>query len=280
MSIKTVKIRIKDSLTSKELSKQARWVNCVWNYCQEVSYKKWSESRFSTNYKELQNKHYKCGQFVEDSRGRGYLCILIEHDEKIEEAFGEAGIDLGLKTLATLSNGKKYSSNRWYRKQERQLALAQRDKKKKGIKSIHSKIRNRRMEDIHKSTTEIVKQNNLISVGDFKSKVLAKTKMAKSLHDASPGTFKSVLAYKASAHQRVYVEVKENFSSQICSSCETIPSSAPKGMKDLDIREWVCSQCNRQHDRDKNAAMNIFRFERESLGLKGLRNSPSELLAI
>ena len=90
--------------------------------------------------------------------------------------------------------------------------------------------------------------------------------MAKSINDAATTMFKTMLKYKASAQQhRIYVEVSENFSTQICSSCGVIPTSSPKGLKDLGVREWVCSDCGAVHDRDVNAAMNILRFGRESL---------------
>ena len=88
--------------------------------------------------------------------------------------------------------------------------------------------------------------------------------------------FKTMLKYKASAQQHgIFVEVPENFSTQICSSCEEIPDSAPKGVKDLGVRGWVCSSCGAVHDRDVNAAMNILRFGRESLVPKVAQESPT-----
>lgn len=74
-----------------------------------------------------------------------------------------------------------------------------------------------------------------------------------------------MLKYKASARGHRYIEVSEYLSTQICFSCGEVPVSAPKGVKDLGVREWVCSICNAVHDRDVNAAMNILRFGRESL---------------
>lgn len=209
---------------------------------------------------------YGAGEFCEDSRGRWYICISVEHRPEQFDAAGEVGIDLGVKDVASLSNGKKVSNGRYFRMMERKLARAQSHKKKRQAKGIHAKIRNKRMDDLHKASTEIVKENKIIVVGKFGAKKLAKTKMAKSINDAATTMFKTMLKYKASAQRHhVYKEVSESFSTQICSTCEKVPSSAPKGVKDLGIREWVCSNCGSVHDRDVNAALNILRFGRESL---------------
>lgn len=209
---------------------------------------------------------YGAGEFSQDARGRWYLCISVEYTPEISSGEGQVGIDLGLKDTATLSNGKKVSNGRYYRMMEKRLKRAQKYKKKKQARKIHAKIKNKRMDDLHKASTNIVKENCLIVVGKFGAKKLTKTKMAKSVNDAGTTMFKTMLKYKASAQQRhVYVEVKENFSTQICSSCGEIPDSSPKGLKDLGVREWVCSECGSILDRDVNAAMNILRFGHESL---------------
>ena len=209
---------------------------------------------------------YGAGEFCEDSLGNWYLCIAVEDESEQYNASAEVGIDLGLKDVATLSSGKKVSNGRYYRMMERKLGRAQKYRKKRQARKIHAKIKNKRMDDLHKASTSIVRENNLIVVGKFGAKKLAKTKMAKSVNDAATTAFKTMLKYKARAQQhRVFVEVPENFSTQICSSCEEIPDSAPKGVKDLGVREWVCSSCGAVHDRDVNAALNILRFGRESL---------------
>lgn len=213
----------------------------------------------------LPESEYKSGEFSQDARGRWYICIPIEYEPEQYDASAEVGIDLGLKDVATLSNGKKVSNGRYYRMMERKLARAQKHKKKRQARKIHAKIRDKRMDDLHKASTSVVRENCLIVVGKFGAKGLAKTKMAKSINDAATTAFKTMLKYKASAQQHRYVEVRENFSTQICSSCEVIPDSAPRGVKDLGVREWVCSSCGAAHDRDVNAAINILRFGRESL---------------
>ena len=73
---------------------------------------------------------YGSGEFCEDSRGRWYLCISVEYEVKAPEVYASVGIDLGLKSTATLSNGQKVSNGRYYRMMERKLGKAQQSKKK------------------------------------------------------------------------------------------------------------------------------------------------------
>jgi len=183
-------------------------------------------------------------------------------------AQGEVGIDLGLKTTATLSNGQKVKNGSYYRMMETRLANAQRSKRKRLTKTLHAKIRNKRLDDLHKASTQIVLENKLIVVGKLSVKKMIKTKMAKSTHDAGTSMFKTMLKYKASALQRVYVEVAETNTTRTCSICGVIPDSSPKGLKGLSIREWVCCECGAIHDRDINAALNILRIGRDALAPK------------
>jgi transposase len=81
--------------------------------------------------------------------------------------------------------------------------------------------------------------------------------MAKSVADVSWSSFRAMLAYKAIKHGAWFEEVNESFSSQVCSSCGTLPDSRPRGIADLGVRRWVCSGCGVVHDRDTNAALNI-----------------------
>jgi len=208
---------------------------------------------------------YGSGELCEDSRGRWYLCISVDYEIEVPEASGQVGIDLGLKSTATLSNGQKVSNGRYYRMMERKLAKAQQGRKKRQTRGIHAKIRNKRMDDLHKASTKIVEENKFIVVGKLSVKKLAKTKMAKSIHDAGTTMFKTMLKYKASARQRWYVEVDETNTTRTCSGCRVIPASAPKGLKGLSVREWVCCECGAIHDRDINAALNILRIGRDAL---------------
>ena len=123
----------------------------------------------------------RAGSFSEDSRGRWYFNVVVAVEVEVIPGQGASsvGIDLGLKECATTSDGDKLQG-RWFRELEPQLAIAQRARKKKRVKAIHAKIANRRKDAIHKFTTNLVKNNAAIFVGDVVSAKLVKTKMAKS----------------------------------------------------------------------------------------------------
>jgi putative transposase len=199
----------------------------------------------------------KGGAFVEDSRGNWYVCFNVDVDHDEQHGENQVGIDLGLKTLATLSDGTKVENPKTLYKWANKLAVAQRANKKDRVKAIHEKIKNIRNDYQHKETTKLINQCKTIIVGNVSSTKLVKTKMAKAIYDASWGGFKNMLRYKASRHGVYFVEVNEKYSTQMCSSCGVIPDSSPKGMNALGIREWVCSNCWSHHDRDVNAAKNI-----------------------
>jgi transposase len=211
--------------------------------------------------------NYKCGSFSQDARGRWYFNIVVMVEEKIIAKDAEVGIDLGLKDLATLSNGKKYGANRYYRKYQRILALSQKDGKKRRIKNIHAKIKNLRMDNNHKISHEITRDFNFIAVGDASSSKLKKTNMAKSVSDAGWSQLRTFLDYKSNARGGLYVPTNEAGTTQGCSNCYAYgeAAGAPKGRKGLGIREWSCKVCGAVHDRDINSAVNILRIGRNTL---------------
>lgn len=217
----------------------------------------------------------KCGSITQDARGRWYLNLQCEATEDRRAGADEIGIDLGQKTFATGSNGMKYDCGRWYREYESKLADAQSKGKKRLVKTIHAKIRNKRKDDLHQLSHKLVKEFGLIVVGDVGGKGLIKTKMAKSVLDVSWSSFRTMLEYKAIRRHGTYICVRENGTTRTCSCCGNIPNSAPQGVNGLGVREWVCSLCGAPHDRDINAAINILRLGHQSLGLKGTRNPPS-----
>ena len=89
--------------------------------------------------------------------------------------------------------------------------------------------------------------------------------MAKSVLDAGWSTFRAMLQYKGDDAGTWVQEINEAYSTQDCSACDA--RSGPKGLKDLGIREWTCSQCGTVHHRDRNAANNILRRGRATLAV-------------
>ena len=205
----------------------------------------------------LSEYQFAAGSFSEDSCGHWYFNVAVQVESVTSEGKESVGIDLGLKDVATCSDGVQLESKQFYRSLEDKLGRAQRANKKQRVKAIHAKIKNKRKDHIHKFTTALVKNNAAIFVGDVSSLKLVKTKMAKSVLDAGWGMLKDQLKYKAMAQSVVFEVVNESYSTQTCSCCGVIPDSSPKGRSGLGIREWVCSECGAEHLRDINAARNI-----------------------
>lgn len=202
------------------------------------------------------------GAFVEDSLGRWWVTFHVEVAETECRYNREVGIDLGLKSFAALSDGRKIEAPRHYRALESNLSVAQRAGNKKRAKRIHIKITNARKDFLHKLSTSLVREHSLIAVGDVSSSKLARTKMAKSVLDAGWSTFRLQLRYKSQQAGIAYLEVDEKFTTQTCCECGSI--AGPKGYAGLNERRWNCDGCGASHDRDVNSAINILRLGRSA----------------
>ncbi|MDQ9023394.1 RNA-guided endonuclease TnpB family protein, partial [Acinetobacter sichuanensis] len=207
----------------------------------------------------------KTGSFVEDSRGRWYVCLVVDsHKQEKPTTTKAIGIDLGLKDIATCSDGTVISNPKFYRKYEQKLGIAQRAKNKKRVRALHAKIANCRKDHLHKASTMLVKNNVYIIVGNLSAKKLVKTKMAKSVLDTGFSALKTMLKYKCENAGVLFEEVNEAYTTQTCSCCGS-RSSSPKGRTGLGIREWSCMECGTCHDRDINSAINILALGHERL---------------
>ena len=196
-------------------------------------------------------------EVVQDSRNRWYACITVKDYPKTQCGTGSVGIDLGLTDSATTSSGDKLTIKQTL-KYAKALATAQRAKNKQHVKAIHAKIKHTRQDLIHKFTTQLVKDNALIVVGDvrttqFNSK---KGKLAKSVYDAGWFELKRQLTYKCENAGCRFEIVNEKYTTQTCSCCGDMSSSL-SGRAGLRIREWTCVKCGTWHDRDINASKNI-----------------------
>jgi len=230
----------------------ATWISGQIRFC-GIYFKCWDSYGLS-------KYDFRSGSFSQDSRGRWYFNIVVHVEETVRQSEGgQVGIDLGLKTTATCSNGDTLERKQFYRNSEEKLGKAQRANKKKLVKTIHAKIKNQRLDASHKFSNKIVKENSLIVVGNVSASGLAKTKMAKSVLDAGWAMLKTMIDYKSKGMQSVFIEVNESYSTQVCSSCGCIGDNSPKGLADLKKRNWECSHCGALLDRDVNAALNILR---------------------
>ena len=204
----------------------------------------------------LSNYKLRAGNFNQDVRGRWYLNVVVQIPTVASSGKRSVGMDLGVKTAVTTSDGQKLAGH-WYRDQEEALARAQRAKKKDRVRAIHAKIANQRKDALHKFSHAMVSQYGAIFVGNISSQWMLKTSSAKGALDASWSRLKIMLEYKSQQAGVIFEVVNEAYTTQTCSCCGNIPSSSPKGRAGLRVREWTFSDCGAHHDRDVNAAINI-----------------------
>ncbi len=204
---------------------------------------------------------------TKDAAERYFVSILVEEEiEPKAPVQSQVGIDLGLLDSVILSTGQKFGNSRFFRKDEKRLAKAQRSlsRKQKGSRNwekarikvarIHAKISDRRMDFLHKLTTRLVNENQVICVESLQVKnMLRNHHLSKAIADVGWGELIRQLEYKADWYGRTLVKIDKFYpSSKRCSDCGHIIPKMP-----LYIREWTCPECGEKHDRDVNAAQNI-----------------------
>src|SRR5690606_9755417 len=210
----------------------------------------------------------KTGSFVEDARGRWYVCLTVAEQPNTSIPKGQTaiGIDLGLKDLATFSDGDVIANPKHYRTYEKKLAIVQRARNKKRVRALHAKIKNCRKDHLHKESSKLVKRHTLIVVGNLKASKLVKTKMAKSVLYSGFSAFRAMLRYKCENAGVLFEEVNESYTTQTCSGCLRISGNSPRGRAGLGIREWQC-ECGITHHRDINSAKVILALRHERLAV-------------
>ncbi|MDX2543988.1 RNA-guided endonuclease InsQ/TnpB family protein [Streptomyces sp. WI04-05B] len=207
---------------------------------------------------------------IRDAAGRYFASFVIDTDPHADatampDTDQTVGIDLGLTHFAVLSDGAKIDSPRFLRRAEKKLKKAQRDlsRKQKGSKNrekarlkvarAHAQVADARREFHHQLSTKLIRDNQAIGVEDLAVNGLARTRLAKSVHDAGWAQFVAMLEYKALRYGRTLVKIgRFEPTSQVCSAC-----GVKDGRKPLNIREWTCAACGAVHDRDHNAAKNV-----------------------
>lgn len=209
-----------------------------------------------------------------DAAGRYFATFLCTDvpAKKASATNQEVGIDLGIGMLATLSDGTKVRNPHHLKKYERKLAQEQRRlsrrkgarrgekpsnrylKQRKKVARIHAKIAYARTDTLHKVTTMLADENQVLCMEDLNVKgMMQNSHLAKTLSDVSFGEFARLLEYKCIERRRIFVKVSRFYpSSKTCSSCGHKLDALP-----LSVRSWNCPVCGAHHDRDVNAARNI-----------------------
>jgi putative transposase len=199
--------------------------------------------------------------------GRWFVSLLVDVEiDKLPVSPNQVGLDLGVSSLVTLSTGEKVANPKTLKAKYKRLRQAQKalSRKRKGsnnrhkarikVAKLHAEIADARKDFLHKLTTQLVRDNQVIAVEDLAVKNMVQNrKLAQSISDASWGELVRQLEYKSEWYGRELVKIDRWFpSSKRCSNCGHVVQRLP-----LNIREWDCPECGYHHDRDVNAAINV-----------------------
>lgn len=227
---------------------------------------KWIEAKM---HREFDGK-IKVATISKNPSGKYYVSILVDtEDETMElpKANKNIGFDLGIADFLIDNEGNKVSNPKILYRHEKKLAKLQKQmsKKQKGsvnrnkmrikVARLHEKIADTRKDFLHKLSSQIINENQVIVSEDLGVSGMVKNhNLAKAILNVSWSEFTRQLEYKAKWYCRTYVKIDRFFpSSQLCYDCGFKNTETKK----LSVREWVCESCGSHHDRDVNASKNI-----------------------
>ncbi len=213
-----------------------------------------------------------------DSRWYVTFAVDAEPPEPLPAAGRAVGVDLGVRDFAVTTDGDRVANPRHLQRRARNLARyqrrlarcqrgsANRAKAKAKVARAHRKVRNARRDFLHRTTTQLVRGNDLIAIEDLNvSGMVRNRRLARAISDCGWGEFRRQLEYKCQrAGRRLVVTGRWYPSTKMCSACGFVLAGLP-----LKVRAWRCPSCRALHDRDLNAAKNIL-----AAGLAAARGSP------
>ncbi|ONI89680.1 transposase [Saccharothrix sp. ALI-22-I] len=225
---------------------------------------------------------------IRDAAGRYFASFVVRaSDAPLPLVEPRVDIDLGLTHFAVLSDGTKVAAPRFLRQAARRLRTLQKalsrkakgsNRRRKAVVAVaraHARVADTRRDFHHKLSTTIVRDNQAVYVEDLAVAGLARTRLAKSAHDAGWARFTAMLEYKAARHGRAFAQVDRWFpSTRRCSACGAVGEKLP-----LNVRSWTCP-CGVVHDRDVNAARNVLAAGRaDNSNDRGARVRPAPVSA-
>lgn len=203
----------------------------------------------------------KAGSFSQDSLGHWYLNVAVDQVEAalppLLGADSSVGLDPGQVKAMTGSSGEVLGTRR-YRTLEPKIQQAQKCGHKKQARRYHRKARRQRQDDQNKFCRAVVNDHGRIWIGDLAYRRMIEKGLkgqAKSLTDAAIGAAYTKLTAMGHRAGRVVEKVSEKNSTRRCSSCQAL--TGPAGLISCDVRQWVCSACGADHDRDRNSGENL-----------------------
>lgn len=226
--------------------------------------------------------------------GKYFASILVDNQKelpkkKLVKTKTTVGIDLGIKDLAILSDGKKYDNNRYLNNSLQRLKILQRraSRKKKGsankkkankkVAIQHEKITNQRKDYLHKISKELVNNHDTLVFETLQIKNMVKNrKLSRAISDAGWATLVDFCKYKCEWYGKNFIQIGcFEASTKLCNVCET-----KNQMLTLKDREWACATCGTIHDRDENAAKNIKKIGLKNYSGRGTSGESAESLTL
>ena len=223
----------------------------------------------------------KSATITKTKSNKYYISILVETSDikQLDKNNSVIGIDMGLNEI-TLSTGEKIEVRKEMKKynkkinklsknlSKKKLNSANRDKARMKLSKLFDKINNKKYDFLHKLSSKIINENQVIVLEDLAINKMSRTKQSninKAYNNLSWSMFKSMLEYKANWYGRTLMVAPKYYpSSQLCNVCGYKYTK----VKNPNIKQWYCPQCDSYHDRDINAAINLKKLGQELSDVK------------